>query len=134
MNITVVNKDKVIVIDGEGLNFDFTLADNIWAIQWNGTLGHIEFSDGTPNEELTDFSDYQYLADAHATEKQRLADEATQVEVDRIANMTYADHRETEYPPYEDYLDGIVKGDTAQVDKYIADCQAVKLKYPKEVI
>jgi hypothetical protein len=28
-------------------------------------------------------------------------------------------------------LDGIVKGDTAQVDKYIADCLAVKDKYPK---
>jgi hypothetical protein len=30
-----------------------------------------------------------------------------------------------------DYLDGIAKGDTAQVDKYIADCLAVKVKYPK---
>ncbi len=40
--------------------------------------------------------------------------------------------REAEYPPATDYLDGIVKGDTAQVDKYIADCLAVKDKYPKE--
>jgi len=40
--------------------------------------------------------------------------------------------RKAEYPPATDYLDGIVKGDTAQVDKYIADCQAVKDKYPKE--
>ena len=32
---------------------------------------------------------------------------------------------------YQEYLDGIVKGDQAQIDKYIADCQAVKLKYPK---
>ena len=30
-----------------------------------------------------------------------------------------------------DYLDGIVKGDTAQVDAYIAACLAVKAKYPK---
>lgn len=30
-----------------------------------------------------------------------------------------------------DYLDGIVKGDQTQVDKYIADCLAVKAKYPK---
>lgn len=41
--------------------------------------------------------------------------------------------RSAEYPPITDYLDGIVKGDQAQVDKYIADCQAVKLKYPKGV-
>ena len=43
----------------------------------------------------------------------------------------YQRDRATEYPPVTDYLDGIVKGDTAQVDKYIADCQAVKAKYPK---
>jgi hypothetical protein len=30
-----------------------------------------------------------------------------------------------------DYLDGVVKGDQAQVDKYIADCLAVKAKYTK---
>ena len=35
------------------------------------------------------------------------------------------------YPPHTDYLDGIVKGDQAQVDKYIADCLAVKALYPK---
>lgn len=29
------------------------------------------------------------------------------------------------------YLDGVVKGDQAQIDKYIADCLAVKAKYPK---
>ncbi len=44
---------------------------------------------------------------------------------------TYADLRRAEYPPMSDYLDGVVKGDQAQIDKYIADCQAVKAKYPK---
>jgi hypothetical protein len=39
--------------------------------------------------------------------------------------------RAAEYPPMSDYLDGIVKGDQAQIDKYIADCKAVKVKYPK---
>jgi len=39
--------------------------------------------------------------------------------------------RADEYPPMSDYLDGIVKGDQTQVDKYIADCLAVKAKYPK---
>ena len=31
-----------------------------------------------------------------------------------------------------DYIDGVVKGDQAQIDAYIAACQAVKAKYPKE--
>jgi hypothetical protein len=43
----------------------------------------------------------------------------------------YKAKRQAEYPPMTDYLDGVVKGDQAQIDKYIADCQAVKAKYPK---
>lgn len=44
---------------------------------------------------------------------------------------TYAELRAKEYPPITGYLDGVVKGDQAQIDAYIAACQAVKLKYPK---
>jgi hypothetical protein len=43
----------------------------------------------------------------------------------------YIAKRQAEYPPFTDYLDGIAKGDQAQIAKYIADCQAVKDKYPK---
>jgi len=44
----------------------------------------------------------------------------------------YQRDRANEYPDFKDYLDGIVKGDQAQINKYIADCLAVKAKYPKE--
>lgn len=54
--------------------------------------------------------------------------EAVQAYVDAHA---YIAKRAKEYPPITDYLDGIVKGDQAQIDKYIADCLAVKAKYPK---
>jgi hypothetical protein len=47
-------------------------------------------------------------------------------------DLSYAEKRIAEYPPMADYLDGIVKGDQAQIDKYINDCLAVKTKYPKE--
>jgi hypothetical protein len=43
----------------------------------------------------------------------------------------YIAKRASEYPPITDYIDGVVKGDQAQINKYIADCQAVKAKYPK---
>jgi len=43
----------------------------------------------------------------------------------------YKAKRASEYPPITDYIDGVVKGDQAQIDKYIADCLAVKAKYPK---
>lgn len=48
-----------------------------------------------------------------------------------VPELTYAQKRAAEYPPMTDYLDGIVKGDTAQVNTYIAACLAVKAKYPK---
>ena len=54
--------------------------------------------------------------------------EAVQKYVDDHA---YIAKRAKEYPPIIDYLDGIVKGDQAQIDTYIAACQAVKTKYPK---
>ncbi len=47
------------------------------------------------------------------------------------AALTYSQKRASEYPSMMDYLDGVVKGDQAQIDKYIADCLAVKAKYPK---
>ena len=43
----------------------------------------------------------------------------------------YKAKRAAEYPPMTDYLDGVVKGDQAQVQAYIDACLAVKAKYPK---
>ena len=43
----------------------------------------------------------------------------------------YQELRAREYPPVTDYLDGIAKADDLQVQKYIDECLAVKLKYPK---
>jgi hypothetical protein len=43
----------------------------------------------------------------------------------------YIAKRQAEYPPFTDYLDGIAKGDQAQVQAYIDACLAVKAKYPK---
>ena len=43
----------------------------------------------------------------------------------------YQRDRAAEYPPITDYIDGIVKGDQAQVQAYIDACLAVKAKYPK---
>ena len=44
---------------------------------------------------------------------------------------TYQELRAAAYPPAHDYLDGIVKGDAAQVQAYINACLAVKALYPK---
>ena len=46
-------------------------------------------------------------------------------------SKAYQMERMLEYPPIEDYLDGVVKGDDAQIQEYIDKCNAVKAKYPK---
>ena len=56
----------------------------------------------------------------------------TATAADAIPDPTYQENRVAEYPPVADYLDGIVKADDLQVQKYIDDCQAVKDKYSKE--
>jgi hypothetical protein len=48
-----------------------------------------------------------------------------------VDEHAYIAKRAAEYPPITDYIDGVVKGDQDQIDKYIADCLAVKTKYPK---
>jgi hypothetical protein len=57
-----------------------------------------------------------------------ITDATTEEHLQRVLSA-----RANEYPQMSDYLDGIVKGDQAQIDKYIADCLAVKLKYPKPI-
>ena len=63
--------------------------------------------------------------------------DGNKVEIDLAAVNAWQDPnaykyaRAKEYPSITDYIDGVVKGDQAQMDKYITDCLAVKLKYPK---
>lgn len=56
-----------------------------------------------------------------ATAAQRAEEERTKYQRDRAS----------EYPPITDYIDGVVKGDQAQIQAYIDACLAVKAKYPK---
>jgi hypothetical protein len=64
--------------------------------------------------------------------------QGNKVEIDMAAVNAWVDpnaykaKRAAEYPPMSDYLDGVVKGDQAQIDAYVAACLAVKAKYPKE--
>ena len=66
--------------------------------------------------ELAEIAQAQAIADAKNAE---------------FAKTQYQRDRAAEYPPMADYLDGIVKGDQAQVQAYIDACLAVKAKYPK---
>lgn len=124
MSVTIVKEDRVVMVDGDSVNFDYDLAANIWSIQWDGATGEVEFNDGTPNEVISDFAPYQYLVDGYHAQKQKIE----QAEADRIANLTYADKRREEYPPIEQQLDDIYHNGIAG---WHATIQAVKDKYPK---
>ena len=67
--------------------------------------------DGTPYTEIQRFGFYTGLQQVFDTQYQR--------------------DRKNEYPPIEEYIDGVVKGDQSQIDEYINKCLAVKAKYPK---
>ena len=72
--------------------------------------------------------EYEYLLPEGSV---AITDEEAEALRPQPAELTYAQKRAAEYPPITDYLDGIAKGDQTQIDKYIADCLAVKAKYPK---
>jgi hypothetical protein len=75
-----------------------------------------------------DSTEYEFYLPAGSIQ---ITDEEADALRPKPAELTYAQKRAVEYPPMTDYLDGVVKGDQAQIDKYVADCLAVKAKYPK---
>jgi len=65
-------------------------------------------------------------------EAQRDAEEAQElVKETELAKTQYQRDRAKEYPSINNYIDGVVKGDQAQIQTYIDACLAVKAKYPK---
>jgi hypothetical protein len=71
--------------------------------------------------------DVAYDKDENLVEYDKAAVEAY------VQANAYIAKRASEFPPITDYIDGVVKGNQTQIDKYIADCLAVKAKYPKGV-
>jgi hypothetical protein len=83
-----------------------------------------------PNNSLhfLDSADYEHLLPSGSVQ-------ITDAEAEALRPVapapTYSELRAAEYPPMTDYLDGVVKGDQAQIDTYIAACLAVKALHPK---
>ena len=78
-----------------------------------------------------EYSGLEWMSeDVEQPTEEALLEEAARLQAEYDA-LEYQRLRQPEYPPMEDYLDGIVKGDQDQIDAYIAACQAVKEKYPK---
>ena len=131
--VSIIKPDSAVYVDNYWIDeMDVSLvASNIHAIQWDGSNGHIEYNDGTDNEEITDISPYQSIIDDHATKKAE-QEAARQAEVDAQTALeaTYGWKREQEYPPVGDQLDALFHAGTFDATM-TATLQAVKDKYPK---
>ncbi len=73
MQVSVIPKDKTIVIDGEALVFEFAVwSKKIHAIQWNGVSGTIEYTQGAAGF-FDNFAMIEELVQEYFGEKARLA-------------------------------------------------------------
>lgn len=110
-------------------------------------MPNTSFPSSMPDERLQDFGVYlveitqqpaynKFTQDLIEQQPQEINGKWTQVW--SVVDVSEEEHlqrirkaRANEYPPMADYLDGIVKGDQAQIQQYIDACLAVKAKYPK---
>jgi hypothetical protein len=88
-----------------------------------------------PNAEVSvnaeDINQITWLNGTTPIDNQTILNKQQELIAEYQANQ-YKRQRAKEYPDFKEYLDGIVKDDDAQIQKYIDDCLAVKAKYPKE--
>ena len=85
--VTVVPADRLIIVDGEALHFDFPAPANLHALQWDGEQGHMEWTDDynmALDASLYDDEMAPFVALWEA-EKARLAAEAESAETARLA-------------------------------------------------
>jgi len=85
--VQIVKEDNVISVDGDGRVGEYTFPSNLWAIQWDGSTGHAEWTDG-PNTviEADDVAGYITAWEANAPEA---VAEPTAQEVTNAESMAY---------------------------------------------
>ena len=136
MKISIIKEDSFVVIDDVGYNdLDISaVGSTVRAIQFDTTTkkGHIEYNNGTANENITSISAYQSIVDAHVAQKaDRDSAEKTATDNQKALEATYGWKRASEYPSIGDQLDMIYhNGDGGAT--FQAAIKAVKDKYPKE--
>ena len=77
-HVTVIPSDKIILVNGEALVFEFPAPANMHALQWHDGEGHIEFTDDL-NHPLTEQDyqdDVQPFVELWEAEKAKWEDEA----------------------------------------------------------
>ena len=76
MNLTIIVDDKTIIVDNEAMidcQQDLSwIPSNVNAVHWDGSKGEVEYTDGTPNAEITEIGIWNQAVTDHTNEKTRL--------------------------------------------------------------
>lgn len=87
--LTVVTQDKVIMVDGEALNDAYVFPSNLWAIQWDGSIGEAEWTDGPNTSATLDFVQPYIDAWQVVKDAQPLPEEPTAQEILNRESQAY---------------------------------------------
>ena len=85
--VQIVKEDNVISVDGDGRVGEYTFPSNLWAIQWDGSTGHAEWTDG-PNTVIEADDVAGYITAWEANTPDAVA-EPTAQEVINAESMAY---------------------------------------------
>jgi len=126
--ISLIATDNSMTVEGTAMTFDAGLPSNVWAIQWDiaTNKGEIEYNDGTPNENITSFPEYD---DYKVKYDKAVADQAAALQAIEDAK-TYKDKRKEQYdslPQFEMQYDDKLNG----TDNWSKAIEAIKKTYPK---
>lgn len=90
--VTVVPDDRLVIVDGKALTFDFSAPKRMHALQWDGEQGHIEWQgseDEPPHNEILAADSYTDQVAPYVElwkgEKARLEKAAAEAEAARLA-------------------------------------------------
>ena len=77
MRVTIITEDKFISVGGTGYLGSSTdwsyIPSNVHAVQWDGSAGEVEYTDGSPNVGITSLGVYEPALTHHENERLRIA-------------------------------------------------------------
>lgn len=90
--VTIVPADRLVIVDGQALTFEFSAPERMHALQWDGLQGHIEwkgYGHEPPRNELLTADSYADRVAPYVKmweeEKTRLEQAAAEAEAARLA-------------------------------------------------
>lgn len=96
-HVTVIKSDKMVIVDGIVLRFDFSTEENFHALQWHEGKGHVEHSDYSANSEFSGEKGYNayvsHYVDLWEAEKARVDAAEKKSEEEALAVYNSAEAR-----------------------------------------